>query len=156
VTKLNIGCGKYPLAGYTNVDLLGPADIIGDFWQIIYPVLDAWDEVRADHWLEHQPIAKTGQALSRMKDWLKPGGLLRIEVPDMDLVLQGVTGPVSLMWAIYGSQEHEGAFHKSGFTAKSLRNLIRATGFHDVNVEAFLSDHPMRKGFPCLLATARK
>jgi hypothetical protein len=30
---------------------------------------------------------------------------------------------------IYGSQEHEGMFHRSGFTEKSLESLLRKFGF---------------------------
>lgn len=154
--RLNVGCGAYLLEGYINIDIVLPCDFQVDFFDYIIVYENYFNEIRADHWLEHQSIELAQRALEKIHHALKPGGLARIEVPDMELILQGQSGPTDVMHAIYGSQEHAGAFHKSGFTQGSLHAALVAAGFSAVAVAAFISDHPMRGGFPCLLAEARK
>jgi predicted SAM-dependent methyltransferase len=153
--KLNIGCGDYPLSGYVNLDLMEPADVVEDFWWYSVPH-DFYEEIRADHWLEHIPTADVKHALTRMHAWLASGGALHIEVPDLTKICAGITGPVGLVQALYGSQQHEGEFHKTGFTTTTLAEVIAAAGFAKVEVTAFISDHPARSGYPCLLAKAVK
>ena len=53
---------------------------------------------------------------------------------------------------IYGSQEHEGMFHKSGYTAKSLKEILSRNNF---KLEFSYTPYPQRLT-PSLLCIARK
>ena len=147
--RLNVGCGDHPLEGWLNVDLVGPADFIGDARQMTCSDVD---EIRCDHMLEHLPRADTQPLLDRFHSWLKPGGRLTVEVPNMaEIMRRGAKDP---WWDqyIYGAQNHDGEFHRSGFVTGTLTAGLWAAGFKDVQVEAFLSSLAWRDGMPCLRA----
>jgi hypothetical protein len=149
--RVNLGSGGYPLDGYTNVDLFPPADIVGDFMEMDFTDLE---EVVMIHSLEHLPWVQTPEILARIHSWLAPGGVLTIEVPDMEAIMQmGAGNSCWLQW-VYGCQAHEGEFHKAGFTKNLLWGLLELQGYTVTEATTFLSDHPMRVGFPCLRVTA--
>lgn len=151
VTRLNLGCGGYPLDGYTNLDLYPPADIVGDFMQMEFTGLE---EVAMIHSLEHLPWVETPQILTRIKGWLAPGGTLRIEVPDMEAIMaMGTAGTVWNQY-VYGCQAHEGEYHKAGFTEDLLAGLLELVGYRIVSTRRFVGGHPMREGFPNLEVVA--
>ena len=149
---VNLGCGKFPLDGYINVDAHEPSDVRGDIWQLN----DFWEleEVRMDHFLEHIPWTQTHALLVKVHGWLIEGGLLRVEVPDMAAIFERGTGGDWLRY-VYGSQQHEGEFHRAGFTAVSLYTALDEAGFTDVDVKSIISTFRTRQGMPCLVATAR-
>jgi hypothetical protein len=107
------------------------------------------------HVLEHLPYADIIPVLQRVRSWMQPGSELVVEVPDMGEIMR--QGEMNSLWLcyIYGSQEHEGEFHRSGFTEILLPQVLEAAGFQKVAVRKFLSDHPYRDDMPCLEATCR-
>ena len=127
MVRLNLGAGDSPLADWTNLD--------GRHGDVIYPLGTAFpdgsvDEIRASHVLEHFPHAETAAVL---KDWvraLKPGGLLRLAVPDLRIVaeqyLAGAMVPTE--GYLMGGQVDALDFHKSAFDAAKLSGLLRAAG----------------------------
>ena len=80
--KLNLGCADDHLAGFVNVDLVEPADVIMDLSQPwLWP--DGYaDEIVAHDIIEHLP----DKILTMNEAWrvLRPGGRLNIEVPTTD------------------------------------------------------------------------
>ena len=149
--RLNLGSGKYPLPGYINMDAHEPADLEGDVWDRVFTI--EFEEVRMDHFLEHIPWTQTHALLTRVHGWLIEGGLLRVEVPDMAAIFERGTGGDWLRY-VYGSQQHEGEFHRAGFTAVSLYTALDEAGFTDVDVKSMISTFRTRQGMPCLVATA--
>lgn len=129
--KLNIGAGDVPLDGYTPIDRkLG---------QEAYPLAfedNSVDEVRASHILEHFGSA---ELLSVVKEWvrvLKPGGLLKIAVPDIAKIVQWIhekRSDLPLSGYIYGGQTDPNDFHRSGFTAFDLESLMRQCGLRYIH-----------------------
>ncbi len=79
--KLNLGCGKKKLAGYTNVDMFGEPDLKLDLFRLPWPWEDnSIDEIACHHFLEHVPdFRSTWMEFHRV---LKPGGKLWIRVPN--------------------------------------------------------------------------
>ena len=80
--KLNLGCGKFKLTGYHNVDAWPEAhpDQLVNLEELPLPFGDGtFDEVRADHLLEHlhDPFAM----MREMHRICAPGALIRIKVP---------------------------------------------------------------------------
>ena len=152
--RINLGCGRFPLEGYTNIDEQAEeADLLCDAWELEPPTPAA--EVRMDHFLEHVSWRRVPELLQRAHGWLRPGGLLVVEVPDMTAILErGTSGD----WQryIYGSQQHEGEYHRSGFTALTLKLAIERAGFVEVEVFPLISTFQTRPGMPCLKATGRR
>ena len=149
--RVNLGCGKYPLPGYANFDLHETSGGNRDVWDLVFEDLE---EVRMDHFLEHIPWTQTHALLTRVHGWLIEGGLLRVEVPDMAAVFERGTGGDWLRY-VFGSQQHDGEFHRAGFTAVSLYTALDEAGFADVDVKSIISTFRTRQGMPCLVATAR-
>lgn len=81
ITKLNLGCGKAKLIGWVNVDNWGDVDLKHDLNEFPYPWDDnSVDEILMNHVLEHIP--NWWDAFRECARILKPGGVLRINVPD--------------------------------------------------------------------------
>ena len=148
--KLNLGCGPNQLPGWVNVDLHHPnANVHGDVRDIGFTDVE---QVLMSHLLEHLPHRDCGATLQRVRRWMKPGGRIEVEVPDMERIM--ANGAADSMWLqyIYGCQDNDGEYHKSGFTSGTLWQAMFDAGFRDVTVEAFLSDNPVRDRMPCVKA----
>lgn len=126
--KLNLGCGTIPLDGYENLDAKN--------CRPIYPLSEfadeSVDEVRASHVLEHFPNAEIGGVLKEWTRVLKPGGTLRIAVPDFEKVavsyVNGNPSRLPIHGYVMGGQVDEHDFHKSLFDRESLEAEMRAVG----------------------------
>lgn len=122
--RYNLGCGDTPIEGWHNWDRATG--------QECYPLDvpdNSADEIRASHVLEHLPPDEVEKAILDWARALKPGGRLRIAVPDFrywaDQYLNhnrmDVTGHVM------GGHQHADDIHHSLFDARSLRvYLLRA------------------------------
>lgn len=130
--KLNLGSGSSPMEGYQNLDnkngWLGHLlDTYGD---------GTVDEVRASHILEHFPH---GQVAEVVKEWarvLKPGGRLKIAVPDFDWIVKaysnGHRGDTRLEHYLFGGQVDGDDYHKAFFNEDKLKALLEGAGLVDV------------------------
>ena len=123
--KLNLGSGEQLLAGYENLDIKRG--------QSIFP-LSAEDgsveEIRASHVLEH---FAHGEITAVLRDWvqkLKPGGVLKIAVPDFAWIAgQYLAGaPIPTEGYVMGGQVDAHDFHKALFDRASLGDALRAAG----------------------------
>ena len=111
---INAGCAflliqtDAPLEGWDNLDIKQG--------RAVYPLdmLDASvDEIRASHVLEHFPRA---QAMAVLREWvrvLKPGGLLRVAVPDFGVIAEAYVAGEALDTEGYvmGGQVDRHDFH---------------------------------------------
>lgn len=159
--KLHLGCGNKYQADYVNVDAYSDlADVKADIRELAPFADDSVDLIETHHVLEHLSFGEAEAALERWARKLKAGGHAIISVPDINACCQlwlaspdarrWGTGSVSQM--IYGSQEHDGMFHKSGYTPERLSALLRAQGFA---VKRVLRDYPHRPT-PSFLVLAQK
>jgi predicted SAM-dependent methyltransferase len=142
--KLHLGCGERYLEGYINIDFPPTkhtvqtntrVDKYADILALRYPTLSV-DEIRLHHVFEHfsRPVACA--LVVSWWSWLKPGGLLHIEVPDFDRTAWAVLNPLSsdhsrhvALRHIFGSQEADWAFHREGWSAGRLRHLLESFGY---------------------------
>lgn len=123
--KLDLGAGDVSPPGYTPLGRGHGSEI--------YPLFHAdgsVGEIRASHVLEHFPH---GQVLEVLKDWvraLKPGGVLRIAVPDFAKVaagyLEGDRQPTE-GW-VMGGQTDADDFHRALFDEAKLKRLLSDAG----------------------------
>ena len=85
---LNIGCGPFGKEEFFNIDYewRPGLDACWDITSKPYPVPDASLEgIFTEHCLEHIPYEKTFENLKEFYRMLKPGGTVRIIVPDGEL-----------------------------------------------------------------------
>lgn len=149
--KLNIGSGGTPISGYTGIDLHVPADIQGDFMLMNFTDVEA---VEMAHVLEHISHHLTTEALARVRSWMRPGAPIRVEVPDCAQLL--MIDPTEERWPRwwFGSQDHAGEVHLTGFVEATLALKMHTAGFRDVLIRAFRSPEACRLDYPCLEARA--
>lgn len=87
---LNLGCGDQILAGFLNLDFFTTPKI--DYGaDLRYPLAlesNAFDGVFSEHTVEHLTYAESAALLRECHRILKPGGLLRIVVPDLALFIR--------------------------------------------------------------------
>lgn len=152
-TRLNLACGntphtKFPLP-WLNVDIKeGTADYVCDVRNLPPKWTGSFKEVRASHVLEHlYIIEEQSPALSEWVRMLEPGGILRIAVPDLEIVIQCILkghdkkmrpatsgiSPTPVMAQIYGlgyetAKTEERWRHRTIFDSKSLRELLERQG----------------------------
>lgn len=148
--KVNLGCGKFPLEGYVNVDAHENAEVMGNVWELSFRDIE---EVRMDHFLEHFGWRETVPLLEHVRKWMMRGALLFVEVPDIERIMERGTHGDWLRY-LYGSQQHEGEYHKTGFTVQSLSHALVRAHFVPRYVTSELSDFQTRRGMPVLKAAA--
>lgn len=130
MTKLNLGAGDIVIPGYINLD--------AKFGDAIYPLEKfadgSVDEIRASHVLEHFPHH---QVLDVLREWvrvLKPNGVLKVAVPNLDAIIAGYQQGDPLTQAyLMGGQVDDRDFHKAAFNADTLSDLLRQAGLLSVN-----------------------
>jgi SAM-dependent methyltransferase len=90
IRRLNWGCGQVTRPGWVNADLayaIG-VDIIRDIRQGLPLESDSFDYVVSIHALPELPYCDVDQALGELHRVLKPSGVLRLGLPDMDKAIQ--------------------------------------------------------------------
>ena len=140
ITKLHLGCGKKHLPGYYHVDALefphvdrvGPVDDLGFLED------NAVEHIYACHLLEH--FSRKGH-VDVLREWfrvLKPGGTLRIAVPDYEacarLYVAGAlpNGLETIRGLMMGGQRDQYDYHFVCFDEATLGATLREVGFSDV------------------------
>jgi len=142
--KLHLGCGERYLEGYVNIDLplsshsvqrISVADIHADILDLRYPA-GTVDEIRLHHVFEHFPRPVACALLASWYSWLKPGGTLHIEVPNLRKTALAMLHPLASFKQygvaerhIFGSHEADWAVHHEGYTPKSLALFVQSYGF---------------------------
>ena len=133
--RLNLGCGERLLPGYVNWDR--------KTGQEAYPLplpAGSVDEVRASHILEHFPQGQTADVLREWVRVLKPGGVLRIAVPDFDWIVNEYQASKSqengshypLMGFLFGGQVDDDDYHFNCFDYGGLALAFETFGLTDI------------------------
>lgn len=92
--RLHLACGEHRVDGWLNIDLAGSrAD---HPWDLRRPLPLDEGSVAAifhEHFLEHLPLADALDSIRRWHALLRPGGILRIGVPDAGRYLRDYAHP---------------------------------------------------------------
>lgn len=137
MTKLHLGCGDRYIPGfvhidvvyYDHVDYLMPVDDL-----MIYED-DSVDLIYSCHVLEHFHRKKVLRVLEEWHRVLKPGGVLRISVPDFSKLCEvyAETKDIDLVIGpIIGRQDYLYNIHYNIFDYASLERVLKETGFKKV------------------------
>ena len=141
---VNLGCGNTVLPGFINVDLdsMPHVDHVANIKELPFFEDNTIDLFYCSHSLEYFDRVEVKQVLREWYRKLKPGGCLRVAVPDFkaiseiylesgDLDGRGILGPLYGRWPLASNNE-EVFFHKSTYDFISLEKLLLETGFKDV------------------------
>ncbi len=147
MTKLHLGCGRKYLEGYINIDFPDSEhtvlkDIVADEYAnihgLVYPH-NSISEIRLHHVFEHftRPIALA--FLCRWRNWLRPGGVLRLETPDVMESFKLMSSPFysfdskqQVMRHIFGSHEAAWAVHEDGWYREKFNITLKKLGFEGI------------------------
>jgi predicted SAM-dependent methyltransferase len=184
--RLEIGPGKKRIPGYETINIAFgfSTDYIGDAAKKLPFESSSFIEVYASHILEHVPWFKTRETLQEWFRVLKPGGTLKVFVPDGTKIVKTLVAlennqePTDFhdpwyrfnaekdlyTWAngrifSYGNGTSDSTsqnWHRSLFTKKSLTQQLQKVGFIDIQ-EIRLEDCPqMTHGWISLNLQCRK
>lgn len=146
VRRLNWGCGFHPQPGWINSDLKDDPgiDISCDIRKGLPLDSDSIDYAASIHALPEIPYPDLVPVLKELHRVLKPGGVLRLSLPDLDKGIQAYLGNnrgyflipdeevksiggkliVQLIW--YG-------YSRTLFTYDFIRELLHKAGFRSVS-----------------------
>jgi len=162
--KLNVGCGTKYLPGYINIDcttekkyipggvleksalfmpeeqfvreiclLKFKVDKIARAEELDYPE-NSIEEIKCIHVLEHLPFRTAIKTLKNFFRFLKPNGLLDLEVPNCEELFYefknaDIERRKCLYEQIFCNQCSEAEFHLSGWDPALLREILTQIGF---------------------------
>lgn len=137
---LHLGCGSINHDQFINIDGL-PAAHIHYIREIdnLSPFKDKTiDLIYASHCLEHFSHRKVSNVLSEWFRVLKDGGILRISVPDFDLLLKIYTengnNMDTIIDVLMGQQDYKYNFHMTAFNKSILERLLTNVGFKETRI----------------------
>ncbi len=148
--RLHLGCGQKHLEGYINIDYPASehtvqtkpaADVFADIIQLAFP-LESVDEIRLHHVFEHFDRPTALALLCRWHQWLKVGGRLIIETPDMEAGIRLLqSGQYTykdkqvVIRHLFGSHEADWAVHKDGWYGEKFQHILSSLKFDNIQIE---------------------
>jgi len=135
--KLHLGCGNKHIEGFINVDAreLPEVDVVDDVESLEKFTRGSVDLIYASHVLEHTGRLEYMRVLKHWYDVLKPQGLLRIAVPDIEQVCNHYTKFKDLKvlrGLLWGGQNYPHNYHYMGWDFKCLKEDLELVGFKNI------------------------
>jgi predicted SAM-dependent methyltransferase len=136
--NLHLGCGSINHPEFVNIDGLPAPHIhyIRSLDNLSIFKDHSVDLIYSSHCLEHFSHKKTLQILTEWNRVLKRGGILRLAVPDFDVLMkvyQETGNDIKpILGVLMGGQDYKYNFHMAAFNGQSLRDLLIEAGFSDV------------------------
>lgn len=141
---LNLGCWHREIPGWIHVDLCDMPHI--DFKTNINDLSmfedNSVDLIYSSHSFEYFDVKEAPDVLKEWHRVLKPGGVLRLAVPDFDSLinLYTLTGDINkILGPLFGRMEIETKssktmlFHKTTYTLRSMKDLLESSGFGNIH-----------------------
>jgi SAM-dependent methyltransferase len=146
MTRLNLCCGPSIIEGFVNIDAWpGPGvDVVSDVRELQYPQASV-DEVVMFHCIEHFTLDDACALIRKVFGWLKPGGHLIVEGPDVfKAVKNTTTGEFEAIRGIFGDivelRNGKGNYqHLWGWTGSLMQQEMTSAGYNVGPVEDGLS-----------------
>jgi len=148
--KLHLGCGQNYLDGYVNIDFPSSehtiqeksiADRLADITALRFES-GSIDEVRLHHVFEHFRRPQITGMLACWNSWMRMGGTVHIEVPDLGRMARVFANPFASFATravaerhLFGSHEAGWAAHYEGYDESLLRHMFTIFGFDVVEVK---------------------
>lgn len=140
--RLHLGCGEQRFAGYVNIDypssehnvMTVRPDFEADITRLDFPG-GSVDEIRLHHVFEHFNRVTALAMLVKWHRWLKVGGRLHIETPDLmgsaqTLVSQAPwSTKMGVVRHLAGDQAADWAYHVEHWFPERFRHTLQAFGY---------------------------
>ena len=136
--RIHFGCGKFADPRFFNVDAIPFAHVHYVTSSPLMPALPAQSAelIYACHVFEHISHQLQLRVLKRWHELLKPGGELRLSVPDFSKIVEvyrrGALPFDQIQGGVMGGQEYPGNFHCALFTPDHLTGLLEKAGFSNI------------------------
>ena len=144
--RLNLGCGAYKLEGFVNIDQFENVepDLVADVTNLLYEP-NTVDEIYCGHLLEHLTWEEGQNALRHWLAILKPGGMIRIVVPNFDVIVKNyldnpTTAAMKHLNDYFIYSYVQDSLHRYFYSAGLLKAAMAEAGF--TNLERMPLDHP--------------
>lgn len=140
--KLNIGCGDKIEKGYINIDIrdLPGVDIIADIRNLPFENNSVL-EIKAIDCYEHVGHPDSLSMLKHWHDLLMIGGLLTIQSPCLDTIINDLMKADTLFHieiciaAIYGGQDYPENTHKTICQSSLLNHYLAQVGMEVIDTQ---------------------
>ncbi|MHB8904519.1 MAG: class I SAM-dependent methyltransferase [Melioribacteraceae bacterium] len=135
---IHLGCGEINSKEFINVDSRFFPHIhhISQVQKLPFFPDNYADLIYTSHTLEHIQMLDIKDVLVEWKRVLKPGGILRISVPDFDKILTVYTSndnSIEVIWKpLMGGQEYKENSHYSVFNYNYLEKMLIGSGFQEI------------------------
>ena len=135
--KLHLGCGKRYIPGFVHIDAIDypHVDHVATIDNLSFIGDDSVDLIYNCHVLEHFKRRDVTKGLSEWKRVLKPGGILRMSVPDFASLCEVYQryGKLELIiGALFGRQDYLYNIHYNVFDFPTLSRVLQEVGFENV------------------------
>ncbi len=167
--RLHLGCGQTYFHQYVNIDYplsehtsqtRAVADAFADVSLLKFPT-HSIDEIRSHHFFEHFDRPTALALLRKWHQWLKVGGKLVIETPDLQKCISILANDAYsyrdkqiTLRHVFGSHEASWAYHYDGWYKEKYERILAQLGFHMVSFQHI--SHPGYELVPNILVTATK
>lgn len=169
--RLNVGCGKYVLDGWFNVDVQvspkcrRPPELLADAKSI--PLPDGCAEtLQAIHVFEHFYRWEVDALIEEWRRLLMRNGVLILELPDLERCCKNILSgagenskdPDQLgMWGLYGDPRYQDPYmcHRWAWSPKSLMKFLSDHGFDNLKHEPTIY-HPVGRDTRDMRIVGRK
>ena len=137
--KLHLGCGNKKIHGWVNVDTRKEEspDVVLDIKNIHKKYNNAVDIIYVSHVLEHFDKHSIKNVLDSWYKALKPGGTLRISVPDFEAVVSRYLvckDMDELQGFLVGGQKNPFDYHYQVFDFPRLCTVLEESNFKDFKI----------------------
>lgn len=135
---LHLGCGDINKPGFINIDAIPKPHVhyVRAIDNLFLFKNNTISLIYASHCLEHISYRELSTVLDEWYRVLKTEGILRLSVPDFDLLLEiykeSGNDINSIMQPLMGDQDYKFNYHYAAFTYSSLTTLLHETGFREV------------------------
>jgi len=136
--KLHIGCGDRYIPGFVHIDVrkLPHIDFVTSADKLDMFGDNSADLIYTCHVLEHFGRSRTEGVLKEWHRVLKPGGILRLAVPDFEKLVQVYLKTKDLKLIIgplFGRQDYPENTHYTVFDFMSLFDTLTSAGFKNIH-----------------------
>ena len=137
--KLHLGCGKRNIPGFVHIDAVDypHVDHVSTIDNMSFIPDSSVDLIYNCHVLEHFKRKDVERVLREWCRVLKPGGVLRISVPDFAKLCEVYQrgGKLDLViGALFGRQDYLYNIHYNVFDFDSLSDVLQRSGFTNVRI----------------------
>jgi predicted SAM-dependent methyltransferase len=135
--KLHLGCGKRHIPGFVHIDAIDypHVDHVAAIDNLSFLPDNSATLIYNCHVLEHFKRRDVVRVLTEWKRVLKPGGVLRISVPDFAgicLVYERHRDLQLVIGALFGRQDYLYNIHYNVFDFPSLSAVLGEAGFTNI------------------------